>query len=143
MPETQAVSPAGFHDTFQRVRDELARVVVGQERVIEHLLAAVFANLLLGDEISRSPTRTRNALLEVMQERQVTVAGRTYFLPQPFILVATQNTLDTEGTLNLGEAQVDRFLMVIEQGHAHRRPARRRPRRRPGTPAGQKEAVTW
>ncbi len=175
-----------FRDTFQRARQEIASIVVGQDRAIEHLLAAifagghvllsgmpglgrtllvkslarvlgldcqriqftpdllptdivgaevlehnaatgerrfrffkgpVFANLLLADEINRSPTRTQNTLLEVMQERQVTAGGRTHPLPEPFILVATQNTLDTEGVFQLGEAQVDRFLMMIEQDY--------------------------
>jgi MoxR-like ATPase len=182
----KTVSIGEFRETFHRARQELAKVVVGQERVVEHLLATifagghvllkgmpglgrtllvktlahmlglqyrriqftpdllpsdiigaevletttatgerhfhffkgpVFANLLLADEINRSPTRTQNALLEVMQERQVTVGGQTYFLPEPFILVATQNTLDTEGVFNLGEAQIDRFLMMIEQAY--------------------------
>ena len=186
VPKASAGSIEDFRDTFHRARKELLKVVVGQDRVIEHFLAAifagghvllkgmpglgrtllvktlahvlgleyrriqftpdllpsdiigaevletttatgerhfhffkgpVFANLLLADEINRSPTRTQNALLEVMQERQVTVGGRTYFLPEPFILVATQNTLDTEGVFNLGEAQIDRFLMMIEQSY--------------------------
>jgi MoxR-like ATPase len=183
--ETPVVLTAGrFAEIFHRVRAELSRVVVGQDDVLEQLLAAVFAgghvllkgmpglgrtllvktlaevlgleyrriqftpdllptdiigaevlesnsatgerhfhffkgpvfaNLLLADEINRSPTRTQNALLEVMQERQVSVSGTTYFLPKPFFMVATQNTLDTEGVYNLGEAQVDRFMMMIDQ----------------------------
>jgi MoxR-like ATPase len=184
--EPREIGVDEFRETFAEIRDELSAVVVGQDRVVEHLLAAifagghvllkglpglgrtllvktlaevlgleyrriqftpdllptdiigaevlessqstgerrfrffkgpVFANLLLADEINRSPTRTQNALLEVMQERQVSVSGQTYFLPKPFFLVATQNTLDTEGVFNLGEAQVDRFLMMIEQGY--------------------------
>ena len=87
------------------------------ERTFRFFKGPVFANLLLADEINRSPTRTQNALLEVMQERQVSVSGETFYLPKPFFLVATQNTLDTEGVFNLGEAQVDRFLMMIEQGY--------------------------
>ncbi|QDU96143.1 AAA family ATPase [Lignipirellula cremea] len=75
----------------------------------------VFANLVLVDEVNRSPARTQAALLEVMQERQVTASGRTYFLPQPFHLIATENSLDTEGTWPMGEAQLDRFMMSIEQ----------------------------
>lgn len=75
----------------------------------------VFANLVLADEVNRSPSRTQSALLEVMQERQVTMGGQTYYLPQPFMIVATENTLDHEGVFVLGEAQVDRFLMMIEQ----------------------------
>lgn len=75
----------------------------------------VFTNLLLVDEINRSPTRTQAALLEVMQERQVTAGGQTMFLPRPFLLVATENSLDSEGVWRLGEAQVDRFMMCIKQ----------------------------
>lgn len=73
----------------------------------------VFANLVLADEINRSPPRTQAALLEVMQERQVTVGGRNYPAPVPFLLVATQNSLETEGVFPLPEAQMDRFLMAI------------------------------
>ncbi|MDA0837619.1 MAG: MoxR family ATPase [Planctomycetota bacterium] len=178
------LTPQHFHDKFHAIRHELGKVVIGQERVIENLLAAVFANghvllkgppglgrtllvktlaevlglsfrriqfspdllptdilgtevlesnvstgernfrffkgpvfanLILADEINRSPTRTQAALLEIMQERQVTSVGKTYFLPKPFVLIATQNTLETEGIWNLSEAQTDRFIMMIEQ----------------------------
>ena len=77
----------------------------------------IFANLVLADEVNRSPSRTQAALLEVMQERQVTMGGTTHYLPKPFMIVATQNTLDHEGVFVLGEAQVDRFLMMIEQDY--------------------------
>jgi len=74
----------------------------------------VFANLVLADEVNRSPARTQAALLEVMQERQVTVGGQRYFVPAPFIIIATQNTLETEGVWPMPEAQTDRFMMSIE-----------------------------
>jgi MoxR-like ATPase len=74
----------------------------------------VFANMVLADEINRSPPRTQAALLEAMQEHQVTAAGHRYVLPKPFIVIATQNTIDTEGVYRLPEAQLDRFLMQIE-----------------------------
>ena len=74
----------------------------------------VFANLVLADEINRSPARTQAALLEAMQEKQVTANGRQHTLERPFLVVATQNTLDTEGVYPLPEAQLDRFLMQIE-----------------------------
>jgi MoxR-like ATPase len=73
----------------------------------------VFANIVLADEINRSPAKVQSALLEAMQEKQVTIADRTYPLPSPFIVFATQNPIDQEGTYSLPEAQVDRFLMKL------------------------------
>ncbi len=73
----------------------------------------IFANVVLADEVNRSPPKTQSALLECMQERQVTVEGRTYPLPSPFIVLATQNPIELEGTYPLPEAQVDRFLMKV------------------------------
>ena len=73
----------------------------------------IFTNLLLADEINRSPPKTQSALLEVMQERQVTVDGKTYRLRRPFLVLATQNPLEHEGTYPLPEAQVDRFLFKL------------------------------
>lgn len=77
----------------------------------------VFTHLLLADEINRAPAKTQAALLEVMQERQVTLEGRALPLPQPFLVMATQNPIDTEGTYPLPEAQLDRFLMKIRIGY--------------------------
>jgi MoxR-like ATPase len=82
-------------------------------RAFRFFKGPVFANLVLADEINRSPPRTQAALLEVMQERQVTVGGKKYAVPAPFLLVATQNSLETEGVFPLPEAQMDRFLMAI------------------------------
>lgn len=182
--ERTPLTAAEFYQTYHVIREEIAKVVVGQELVVERLLVAmfagghvlltglpglgrtllvktlaevlgldyrrlqftpdllpsdivgaevlehdkaagtrnfrffkgpVFANLVLVDEINRSPTRTQSALLEVMQERQVTSAGQTFSLPRPFTLIATENTLDNEGVWPLGEAQIDRFMMSIEQ----------------------------
>ena len=76
-------------------------------------LGPVFANLLLADEINRAPAKVQSALLEVMQERQVTIAGDTHFVPEPFVVMATQNPIETEGTYPLPEAQVDRFMMKV------------------------------
>lgn len=73
----------------------------------------VFTNLLLADEINRAPAKVQSALLEVMQERQVTIAGQTHSVPEPFLVMATQNPIETEGTYPLPEAQVDRFMMKI------------------------------
>ncbi len=76
-------------------------------------LGPVFANLLLADEINRAPAKVQSALLEVMQERQVTIAGETHRVPEPFLVMATQNPIETEGTYPLPEAQVDRFMMKV------------------------------
>mgnify|MGYP001172518906 CR=1 FL=1 len=76
-------------------------------------LGPVFANLLLADEINRAPAKVQSALLEVMQERQVTIAGGTHLVPEPFVVMATQNPIETEGTYPLPEAQVDRFMMKV------------------------------
>jgi len=76
-------------------------------------LGPVFTNFLLADEINRAPAKVQSALLEVMQEQQVTIGGTTYSVPLPFIVMATQNPIESEGTYPLPEAQVDRFLMKI------------------------------
>ena len=76
-------------------------------------LGPVFTNLLLADEINRAPAKVQSALLEVMQERQVTIAGITHKVPEPFLVMATQNPIETEGTYPLPEAQVDRFMMKV------------------------------
>lgn len=73
----------------------------------------VFANIVLADEINRSPSKVQSALLEAMQEKQVTVGGETFPLPKPFLVLATQNPLEQEGTYPLPEAQVDRFMMKL------------------------------
>lgn len=170
------------HQTYLRLREELAKVIVGQERVIEEVLIAVlarghallegvpglaktllisslaqathltfkriqftpdlmpsdvtgadiiqedpatgergyrflpgpiFANMILADEINRTPPKTQAAMLEAMQERQVTAGGKVYRLPDPFFVLATQNPLEQEGTYPLPEAQLDRFLLYI------------------------------
>jgi MoxR-like ATPase len=77
----------------------------------------VFTNVLLADEINRAPAKTQSALLEVMQEYQVTLEGETLILPRPFIVLATQNPLETEGTYPLPEAQLDRFLLKIDMSY--------------------------
>ena len=78
---------------------------------------AVFTNVLLADEINRTPPRTQAALLEAMQERQVTVEGKQHRLPDPFLVIATQNPIEYEGTYPLPEAQLDRFLAKIDVGY--------------------------
>src|SRR5687767_13625228 len=81
------------------------------------VLGPVFTNLLLADEINRAPAKVQSALLEVMQERQVTIAGETHKVPEPFLVMATQNPIETEGTYPLPEAQVDRFMMKVLVGY--------------------------
>jgi len=76
-------------------------------------LGPVFTNLLLADEINRSPAKVQSALLEVMQERQVSIGGETFKVEEPFLVMATQNPIETEGTYPLPEAQVDRFMMKV------------------------------
>lgn len=80
-------------------------------------LGPVFTNLLLADEINRAPAKVQSALLEVMQERQVTIGRETYKVPDPFLVLATQNPIETEGTYPLPEAQVDRFMMKVVIGY--------------------------
>src|SRR5499427_8043155 len=80
-------------------------------------LGPAFTNLLLADEINRAPAKVQSALLEVMQEYQVTIAGQTHLVPAPFLVMATQNPIETEGTYPLPEAQVDRFMMKVLVGY--------------------------
>ncbi len=80
----------------------------------------IFCNLLLADEINRAPPKTQAALLEAMQEHQVTIEGHTHKLPQPFITVATQNPIESEGTYPLPDAQLDRFMMKLSVGYPGR-----------------------
>jgi MoxR-like ATPase len=81
---------------------------------------AVFANICLGDEINRASPKTQSALLEAMEERQVTVDGRTYKLEEPFMVIATQNPIEHEGTYPLPESQLDRFMMRLSMGYPSR-----------------------
>jgi MoxR-like ATPase len=80
----------------------------------------VFANLVLADEVNRAPAKVQSALLEAMQEKQVTIGDETFELPRPFIVMATQNPIEQEGTYPLPEAQVDRFMLKIKVGYPSR-----------------------
>ncbi len=80
----------------------------------------IFANIILADEINRAPAKVQSALLEAMQEKQVTIGDTTYPLERPFLVMATQNPIDQEGTYPLPEAQVDRFMMLVEVGYPGR-----------------------
>jgi len=88
-----------------------------QTRELRVVKGPVFTQMLLADEINRAPAKTQSALLEVMQEYQVTLEGQTLALPQPFFVLATENPVETEGTYPLPEAQLDRFLLKIEIGY--------------------------
>ena len=83
-------------------------------------LGPIFANLVLADEINRAPAKVQSALLEAMQERQVTIGDQTYKLPDPFVVMATQNPIEQEGTYRLPEAQVDRFMLMVNVGYPTR-----------------------
>ncbi|TVR45154.1 MAG: MoxR family ATPase [Planctomycetota bacterium] len=91
----------------------------GERRLVFHQ-GPIFANLVLADEINRTPPKTQAALLEAMQERMVTVSGQTYPLPAPFVVVATQNPIEQEGTYPLPEAQLDRFLLSVHLDYPSR-----------------------
>ena len=84
-------------------------------------LGPVFCNFLLADEINRAPAKVQSALLEVMQERQVTIGHNTHHVPQPFLVLATQNPIESEGTYPLPEAQVDRFMFKLVVGYPDNR----------------------
>ena len=77
----------------------------------------IFANLVLADEINRAPAKVQSALLEAMQERQVTIGDTTHALPDPFLVMATQNPIEQEGTYALPEAQLDRFMLMVKVGY--------------------------
>jgi MoxR-like ATPase len=94
-----------------------SQATTGDLGALRVLRGPVFTNLLLADEINRAPAKTQSALLEVMQEYQVTLEGQTLPLAKPFMVLATQNPLETEGTYPLPEAQLDRFLFKIEVGY--------------------------
>jgi len=182
-PPNDLAAVARCHEAYQKIRSELAKVIVGQDRVIEQVLVAVFsrghallegvpglaktllvsslgeathlsfkriqftpdlmpsdvtgteviqedpvsrhrqyqflpgpifANLILADEINRTPPKTQAAMLEAMQERQVSAGGKVHRVPDPFFVLATQNPLEQEGTYPLPEAQLDRFLLYIK-----------------------------
>jgi MoxR-like ATPase len=88
-------------------------------------LGPIFANLVLADEINRAPAKVQSALLEAMQERQVTIGDRTYPLPEPFVVMATQNPIEQEGTYPLPEAQIDRFMLMVNVGYPTREEERK------------------
>ena len=97
--------------------DILQDDVTGGKRTFEFVKGPIFANIVLADEINRAPAKTQAALLEAMQEHKVTIMGKTLHLDQPFFVLATQNPVEQEGTYPLPEAQLDRFMFLIEVGY--------------------------
>ena len=91
-----------------------------EEGSFEFSKGPLFANIILADEINRAPAKVQSALLEAMAEKQITVAKETYSLPNVFLVIATQNPIEQEGTYNLPEAQLDRFLLHVNIGHPNR-----------------------
>ncbi len=117
---------ASLNCSFRRIQftpDLLPSDITGirwfnpQEQAFQTMLGPIFSQVVLADEINRATPRTQSALLEAMQEQQVTIDGVTYELQQPFIVIATQNPIELEGTFPLPEAQLDRFLMKVDMGY--------------------------
>jgi MoxR-like ATPase len=131
--------------SFQRIQftpDLLPADLIGtliynpQHRRVHPQEGPVFANLVLADEINRAPAKVQSALLEAMQERQVTIGDTTYPLPDPFLVMATQNPIEQEGTYPLPEAQVDRFMLLVKVGYPTREEERAIMDRQTGHDAG-------
>ena len=120
---------AALEGEFKRIQftpDLLPSDIVGtrifdqRESAFATVLGPIFANVVLADEINRAPAKVQSALLEAMQERQVTIGPQSYALPDPFVVMATMNPLDSEGTYALPIAQMDRFLMKVNVGYPSR-----------------------
>jgi MoxR-like ATPase len=124
--------------------DVIGTVIYNQQKgEFTSKLGPIFANLVLADEINRAPAKVQSALLEAMQERQVTIGDRTYPLPSPFIVMATQNPIEQEGTYPLPEAQVDRFMLMCKVGYPSREDERKIMDRMTGmTPLAAEPAIT-
>lgn len=130
LAKTQSVKALArnIESKFSRIQftpDLLPSAVLGAERLVEadgkksykFFAGPIFGNIILADEINRAPSQVQAAMLEAMEERQVTVAGKTYKLPELFMVMATQNPIEEEGTYPLSEAQKDRFLIHVKIGY--------------------------
>src|SRR4249919_1179097 len=124
---------ACVHTKFQRLQftpDLLPADIIGtmiynpRDGVFRPKLGPIFSNLILADEINRAPAKVQSALLEAMQERQITIGDKTYPLPSPFLVLATQNPIEQEGTYQLPEAQLDRFMFKLNVGYPQKREER-------------------
>ena len=143
-----------LHASFKRIQftpDLLPADIVGttlynmQKGEFTPKKGPIFANLVLADEVNRAPAKVQSALLEAMQERQVTIGDETYKLPSPFIVMATQNPIEQEGTYPLPEAQLDRFMLMVKVGYPSRQEEREIMDRQVTPPegaAGKVEACT-
>ncbi len=125
---------ASVDATFRRIQftpdllpaDLLGTLIYNQQKgSFETRLGPIFANIILADEINRAPAKVQSALLESMQERQVSLGGETHILPQPFLVLATQNPIEQQGTYPLPEAQVDRFMLKLKVSYPNREEERR------------------
>src|SRR6476659_3016873 len=139
-----------IHAKFSRIQftpdllpaDVIGTMIYNQQRnefVVRK--GPIFANFILADEINRAPAKVQSALLEAMQERQVTIGDTTHKLDEPFLVLATQNPLEQEGTYPLPEAQLDRFMLMIKVGYATREDERAIMDRMTGGIAARAEAV--
>jgi MoxR-like ATPase len=135
-----------FHCSFQRIQftsDMLPSDVIGIsiynqiDQRFEFKTGPIFANIVLADEINRTTPKTQSALLEAMNEAQVSMDSHTYPLPQPFMVLATQNPIEHHGTYPLPESQLDRFLLRIRMGYPARESEKEILRRRSGPRAGE------
>ena len=121
--ETLADTVGGSFARVQFTPDLLPSDIVGtrvyrsSSETFDVELGPIFVNFLLADEINRAPAKVQSALLEVMAEQQVTIGGRTFQVPQPFLVMATQNPIENEGVYQLPEAQRDRFMMKVQLGY--------------------------
>jgi len=139
-----------IHTTFQRIQftpDLLPADVIGtqifdqQTGQFRAKRGPIFANIILADEINRAPAKVQSALLEAMQEKQVTIGGITHPLEEPFLVLATQNPIEQEGTYPLPEAQVDRFMLKLRVGYPSRQEEKEIMRRMSGGQAIPIDAV--
>ena len=139
-----------IHTTFQRIQftpDLLPADVIGtqifdqQTGQFRAKKGPIFANIILADEINRAPAKVQSALLEAMQEKQVTIGGITHPLEEPFLVLATQNPIEQEGTYPLPEAQVDRFMLKLRVGYPSRQEEKEIMRRMSGGQAIPIDAV--
>jgi len=123
---TLAAATAADFKRIQFTPDLLPADIIGtliyspKENTFHTRKGPIFANLILADEINRAPAKVQSALLEAMQEHQVTIGDETYELPEPFLVLATENPIDQEGTYPLPEAQVDRFMLKLKVGYPNR-----------------------